>query len=115
MKIVTWWGDFGQVDTCGVRSNPGLGHGEEINVVVKNKFCNGRVFVVNVSDKVTFRQLGGPAFGLISPARRSRMNRREGDRAGGINIEDLMVKCKQKVLVGGFEGAETDNIRTLDG
>ena len=42
------------------------------------------------------------------------MNRRVGDRAGGINIEDLMVKCKQKV-VGGFEGAETDNIRTFDG
>ena len=53
------------------------------------------------------------------------MNRREGDRAGGINIEDLKVKCKQKVVVvvvgggggggGGVEGAETDNIRTLDG
>ena len=43
-------GDFGQVGTCGVRSNPGLGHGEEISVVVKNKFCNGRVFVVNGSD-----------------------------------------------------------------
>ena len=28
------------------------------------------------------------------------MKRREGDRAGGINIEDLMVKCKQKVVVG---------------
>ena len=27
------------------------------------------------------------------------MKRREGDKAGGINIEDLMVKCKQKVLV----------------
>ena len=51
-----------------------------------------------------FRHLGGPGFGLISPARRSRMNRREGDRAGGINIEDLMVKCKQKVVVGGLKG-----------
>ena len=50
------------------------------------------------------RHLGGPGFGLISPARRSRMNRREGDRAGGINIEDLMVKCKQKVVVGGLMG-----------
>ena len=50
MKIVTWWGDFGQVGTCGVRSNPDLGHGEEISVVVKNKFCNGRVFVVYGSD-----------------------------------------------------------------
>ena len=28
------------------------------------------------------------------------MKRRKGDRAGGINIEDLMVKCKQKVVVG---------------
>ena len=50
-----------------------------------------------------FRHLGGPGFGLISLARRSRMNRRENDRAGGINIEDLMVKCKQKV-VGGLKG-----------
>ena len=49
-KIVTWWGDSGQVGTCGVRSNPGLGHGEEISVVVKNKFCNGWVFVVYGSD-----------------------------------------------------------------
>ena len=31
------------------------------------------------------------------------MNRREGDRAGGINIEDLKVKCKQKVVVGGLK------------
>ena len=53
------------------------------------------------------------------------MKRREGDRAGGINIEDLMLKCKQKVCVcvcggggggggGGVKGAETDNIRTLN-
>ena len=48
-----------------------------------------------------FRHLGGPGFGLISPARRSRMNRQEGDRAGGIDIEDLMLKCKQKVVMGG--------------
>ena len=51
-----------------------------------------------------FRHLGGPGFGLISPAKRSRMNRREGDRAGGINIEDLKVKYKQKVVVGGLKG-----------
>ena len=50
-----------------------------------------------------FRHLGGPGFELISPARRSRMNRWEGDRAGGINIEDLKVKCKQKVVVGGLK------------
>ena len=49
---------------------------------------------------VIFRHLGGPGFGIISPARRSRMKRPEGDRAGGINIEDLMVKCKEKVGVG---------------
>ena len=41
---------------------------------------------------------------LISPARRSRMNRWEGDRAGGIDIEDLMLKCRQKVVVGGLNG-----------
>ena len=51
-----------------------------------------------------FRHLGGPGFGLISPVRRSRMKRREGDKAGGIDIEDLMVKCKQKVVVGGLKG-----------
>ena len=50
---------------------------------------------------MTFRHLGGPGFGLISPGSRSRMKRWEGDRAGGINIEDLMLKCKQKVVVGG--------------
>ena len=48
--------------------------------------------------------MGGPGFGLISPARRSRMKKWEGDRAGGINIEDLMLKCKQKVVVGGLKG-----------
>ena len=32
------------------------------------------------------------------------MRRREDDRAGGINIEDLMMKCKQKVVVGGLKG-----------
>ena len=51
---------------------------------------------------MTLRQLGDPGFGLISPARRSRMKRWEGDRAGGINIEDLMLKCRQKV--GGLKG-----------
>ena len=30
------------------------------------------------------------------------MNRREGDRAGGIDIEDLMLKCSQKVVVEGL-------------
>ena len=53
---------------------------------------------------MTFRQLGGPGFGLISPASRSRMKRREGERAGGINIEYLMLKCRQKVVVGGLKG-----------
>ena len=49
-----------------------------------------------------FRHLGGPGFGLISPVRKSRMKRREGDKAGGIDIEDLMVKCKQGG--GGLKG-----------
>ena len=53
---------------------------------------------------MTLRQLDGPGFGLISPARRSRMNRREGDRAGGIDIEDSMLKYRQKVVVGGLNG-----------
>ena len=52
---------------------------------------------------MTFGQLGGPGFGLISPARRSRMKRQEGDRAGGVNIEDLMLKCRQKVVVGFYQ------------
>ena len=46
------------------------------------------------------------------------MNRREGDRAGGINIEDLKVKCKQKVVVvvvgggGGGEGLKGQKLTT---
>ena len=50
IKIVTLWGDCGPVGTCDVRSNPSLGHGKEISVVVKNKFCNSRVFLVDGSD-----------------------------------------------------------------
>ena len=50
IKTVTLWGDSGQVGTCDVRSAPGLGHGKEISVVVKNKFCTGRIFVVDGSD-----------------------------------------------------------------
>ena len=46
IEIVVWWGDFGQIYTCGVRSNPSLGHGKEISVIVGNKFCDGRIFVV---------------------------------------------------------------------
>ena len=49
---------------------------------------------------MTFRYLGGLGFELISPANRNRMNRREGDRAGRIETEDFMLKCKQKVVVG---------------
>ena len=40
---------------------------------------------------MTLRHLGGPGFGLMSPARRSRIKRREVDRAGGINIENETV------------------------
>ena len=46
IQIVTWWGDFRLVGACGVRSYPGIQCGEEISVIVRNKFCNGRVFVV---------------------------------------------------------------------
>ena len=53
---------------------------------------------------MTCRQLGGPGFELISPASRNRMKIREGNRASGINIEDLMLKCRQKVVVGGLKG-----------
>ena len=38
------------------------------------------------------------------------MKRREGDRAGGINIEDLMLKCRQKVVVGGLKGQKLANL-----
>ena len=62
------------------------------------------LFMDKMFAQVTLRQLGGPGFGLISPAIRSRMRRREGDRAGGINIEDLMLKCRQKVAVEGLKG-----------
>ena len=49
---------------------------------------------------MTFGHLDGPGFGLMSPASRSKMKRRKGGRAGGINIDDLMMKCRQKVFVG---------------
>ena len=39
------------------------------------------------------------------------MNRQEGDRAGGINIEDMKVKCKQKVVVGGLKGQKLTTSR----
>ena len=32
------------------------------------------------------------------------MKRRKGGRAGGRDIEDLMMKCRQKVVVGGLKG-----------
>ena len=51
-----------------------------------------------------FRHLGGPRFGFIPTVSRSRMKRWEGDRAGGIDVEDFMLKCKQKVVVGGMKG-----------
>ena len=53
---------------------------------------------------MTFGHLSGPGFGFMSPASRSRMKRRKGGRAGGIDIEDLMMKCRQKVVVGDLKG-----------
>ena len=41
---------------------------------------------------MTFGQSDCPGFGLISPASRSKMKRRKGGRAGGIDIDDLMKK-----------------------
>ena len=41
------------------------------------------------------------------------MKRRKGGRTGGIEIEDLMIKCRQNWW-GGSDGAESDNIRTLN-
>ena len=46
IEIVAWWGDFRQICTCGVRSNPCLGHGEEISVIIRNKLCDRRIFIV---------------------------------------------------------------------
>ena len=46
IEIVAWWGDFRQICTCGVRSNPSLRHSEDIRVIIRNKFCNTRIFVV---------------------------------------------------------------------
>ena len=50
---------------------------------------------------MTFGHLSGPGFGLMSPASRSRMKRQKSGRAGGIDIEDLMMKCRQKLVGGG--------------
>ena len=46
IEIVTWWCDFEQIGTCGVRSDPSLRHYKEIMVIIRNKFCNGRIFVM---------------------------------------------------------------------
>ena len=48
--------------------------------------------------------LDGPGFGFMAPASRSRMKRWKGSGAGGIEIEDLMIKCRQKVVVVGLKG-----------
>ena len=40
----------------------------------------------------------------MSPASRITMKGLKGGRAGGIEIEDLMIKCRQKVMVGGLKG-----------
>ena len=53
---------------------------------------------------MTLGHLGGPELGFMSPASRSRIIRRKGGRAGGIEIVDLMKKCRQKVVVGGLKG-----------
>ena len=53
---------------------------------------------------MTFGHLGGPGFGFMSTASRSRMKRQKGGRAGGIEIVDLMINCRQKVVVGGLKG-----------
>ena len=49
---------------------------------------------------VTFGHLNGPGFGMISPAIRIKMKRRKSGRADRINIDDLMMKCRQKVVGG---------------
>ena len=49
---------------------------------------------------MTFGHLSVPGFGFMSPASRSRMKRQKGGGTGGIDIEDLMIKCRQKVVVG---------------
>ena len=46
VKVITWWGYFTQIDTPGIGSDPSLVHGKEISVIVRNKLCNGRVFVM---------------------------------------------------------------------
>ena len=51
-----------------------------------------------------FGQSDGPGFGLISPANRSKMKRRKCGRPGRIDINDLMMKCRQKVVVGCLKG-----------
>ena len=34
IEFVAWWGNFGQICTCGVRSYPSLRHGKEIGVIM---------------------------------------------------------------------------------
>ena len=86
IKIITWWGDTRQIGTSGVsdmaKRSVSL---SEINFTMAGYLlCTDLIFA-----KVTFRHLDDPGFGLISPASRSKMKRREGDRAGRIYFEDF--------------------------
>ena len=38
----------------------------------------------------------------MSPTSRSRIKRQKGGRAGGIDIEDLMMKCRQEIVCDSF-------------
>ena len=41
-------GYFTQIGTHGVGSDPSLGHGEEISIIVRNKPCNGKVLCIDL-------------------------------------------------------------------
>ena len=45
IQTVTWWGDFRQVGAYDVRSYPGLRHGKEISIIVRNKFFKISTYV----------------------------------------------------------------------
>ena len=52
---------------------------------------------------MTLGHWDGPGFGLMSPVSKRKMKRRKGGRVGEIDIDDLMMKCRQKVVLGAFE------------
>ena len=52
----------------------------------------------------TFKNFEGPGFGLMTPASRSKIRSQRTGYASGMDMVDLIRKCKQSVVDGGLKG-----------